>query len=458
MGFVATPGGACYNTGAVAAGRSGLLRRSRSSSARVLPGATARGINDCREAGRLDWRSQLEILTGNAAEIVAQDELAAKLKRSVQVGRPLRVKLGLDPSAPDIHLGHAVVLRKLRQFQDLGHEVILIIGDFTGMIGDPTGRSETRKQLSRPEIEENARTYKDQIFKIIDADRTRVVFNSEWLAPLDFAQVISLAARYTVARMLEREDFADRFRANRPIGIHEFFYPLMQGYDSVELRADVELGATEQRFNILMGRTLQKEYGQEPQVMMLMPILVGLDGVRKMSKSFGNYIAIQDPPSEMFGKAMSIPDEAIGEYFRLATTVPTVEIGALEQLVKEGGLNPRDAKMKLGREIVSLYHGAEAAGQAEEGFVRVFRHGQLPDDILEVSLGEMKEEGDKVWLVRLLVETSLAGSNSEARRLISQGSVKINEKRMSDPEEEIQVQTGDIVQVGKRRFARLKVR
>jgi len=392
---------------------------------------------------------QLEILRKNAAEIISEEELLNKLKKSYEEKRPLKVKLGLDPTAPDVHLGHAVVLRKMRQFQELGHQVILIIGDFTGMIGDPTGKSETRKQLSREEIYENAKTYKEQVFKILDPDKTKVVFNSEWLGRMTFEEVIKLASKYTVARMLEREDFSKRFSEGKPISIHEFFYPLVQGYDSVALNADVELGATEQKFNILMGRILQKEYGQEPQIAVLMPILVGTDGKRKMSKSLGNYIGVSDSPEEMYGKVMSIPDEIMIEYYNLATDLEQSEIEKIAEDLKEGRANPRDVKMRLAREIVKLYHGHEEALKAEESFVRVFQKKDLPD---EIPVFEIKDE--KIWLPKLITLVGFSSSNSEALRMLRQGAVKINGEKIMDPVD-LETDSPFVLQVGKRKFVKV---
>ncbi|MCR4401020.1 MAG: tyrosine--tRNA ligase, partial [Syntrophomonadaceae bacterium] len=359
-------------------------------------------------------QEQLAVLRRGTAEIVPEEELLKKIEASLRSGRPLRVKLGLDPTAPDIHLGHTVVLNKLRQFQDLGHEVHLIIGDFTGRIGDPSGKSETRKQLSEAEVMANARTYEAQVFKVLDRSKTHIYFNSEWLAPLRFADVIKLAATFTVARMMEREDFAKRLREGIPISVHEFFYPLMQGYDSVELRADVELGGTDQKFNLLVGRSLQREYGQEPQVAMMMPILEGTDGVQKMSKSLGNYIGVNEDPFEMYGKTMSIADHLITRYLELATRVPMEEISALATGMAEGRINPRDAKMRLARELVTLYHGPEAAERAEERFKLVFSQRTLPEDIPEYRVAAGEE-----WLPRLLVEAGLCSSTSEGRRLVA---------------------------------------
>lgn len=393
---------------------------------------------------------QLSIIRRGAAEIIPEEDLEKKVRHSLRTGRPLRVKLGLDPTAPDIHLGHTVVLHKLRQFQELGHQVIIIIGDFTGRIGDPTGRSETRRQLTEEEVKTNAETYKEQIFKILDPRRTEVVFNSSWLGKLTFSEVIELAAKVTVARMLEREDFSRRFQEGRPIGIHEFFYPLMQGYDSVVLRADVELGGTDQKFNLLMGRTLQKEYGQEPQVALMMPILPGLDGIQKMSKSLGNYIGINEPPQEMYGKTMSLPDELMLLYFELVTTLSLEELEDLRRRLAAGMLHPRDAKMYLAREIVKLYHGEAAALQAEANFRRVFQERELPEEMPEVEV-----EKARMWVPRLLVRCGLAPSTSEARRLILQGAVKLNGVKLEDPEADIEISPGDVLQVGRRKFVRL---
>ncbi|SHM12117.1 tyrosyl-tRNA synthetase [Caldanaerovirga acetigignens] len=392
---------------------------------------------------------QFELLRQNVAEIISEEELLNKLRKSYEEKRPLKVKLGLDPTAPDVHLGHAVVLKKMRQFQELGHEVVLIIGDFTGMVGDPTGKSETRKQLSREEIMENAKTYKEQVFKILDPDKTKIVFNSEWLSRMTFEDVLKLASKYTVARMLEREDFSKRFTEGRPISIHEFFYPLMQGYDSVALNADVELGATEQKFNILMGRILQKEYGQEPQVAVLMPILVGIDGKRKMSKSLGNYIGVSDPPDEMYGKVMSIPDEIMLEYYKLATDLENHELEKIAESLKEGRVNPRDLKMRLAREIVKLYHGSEAALKAEENFVRIFQKKDLPD---EIPIFEVNEE--KIWLPKLITLIGFSSSNSEALRMLKQGAVKINGEKIIDATE-VEIRSPFILQVGKRKFVKV---
>ncbi len=397
---------------------------------------------------------QYRILVENTAEIITDDEFRKKLERSVAENKPLRCKLGIDPSAPDLHVGHAVVLHKLRQFQDLGHMVVMIIGDFTGMIGDPTGRSEMRKQLTQEEVMVNARTYQEQLFLILDPDRTEMVFNSEWLSKLNFADVVKLASHLSVARMMEREDFHRRYKENISIGIHEFFYPLMQGYDSIAVRADIEFGATEQKFNLLMGRQLQRDYGQEPQVAFTMPILVGTNGVDKMSKSLNNYIGLTEPADEIFGKAMSIADNLMEEYFRLATTLPAAEIKSILEGVKSGKIHPRDAKMRLAGEIVALYHGREEAKRAEENFKQVFQKGKMPSEMESYNFSAPAD------LVTVMVEAKLASSKSEARRLIRQGGVKINGETVGAPDLKLE-KTGDdeqrIVQVGKRKFAKIKV-
>jgi tyrosyl-tRNA synthetase len=402
----------------------------------------------------LNANRQLEIIRNNTIEIIDESELLKKLERSVATKTPLRVKLGLDPSAPDLHLGHAVVLHKLREFQELGHQVIIILGDFTGRIGDPTGRSETRRQLSDEEVLANAATYREQVFRILDQDKTEVVFNSEWLAKLNFAGVIHLASRYTVARMLERDDFAKRYREQQPISIHEFFYPLMQGYDSVALRADIEFGATEQKFNLLMGRHLQREYGQEPQICIMMPILVGLDGLQKMSKSLGNYIGITEPAGEMYGKAMSMADELMIEYYNLATDYTAEQVAGIKAALDSGSLHPRDAKMRLAHRIVQIYHGREAADEAEAEFKSVFQQGSLPSEIPGYDASAVSD-GGRVNLLRLLTHSGLASSSSEARRLIQQGGVKVDGEKVDSIDAVIPVQPGTIIQAGKRKFIRL---
>ncbi|MBW6464645.1 MAG: tyrosine--tRNA ligase [Firmicutes bacterium] len=399
----------------------------------------------------LSAAEQFEILAENTAEIITEEEFKKKLERSVAENKPLRCKLGIDPSAPDLHLGHAVVLHKLRQFQEFGHHIIIILGDFTGMVGDPTGRSEMRKQLTKEEVLANARTYQEQIFNILDEEKTELVFNSEWLAKLNFADVIKLASTLTVARMMEREDFSRRYSENTPISIHEFFYPLMQGYDSIAIRADIEFGATEQKFNLLMGRHLQREYGQEPQVAFTMPILVGLDGVQKMSKSLGNYIGITEPAEEIYGKAMSIGDNLMPEYYHLATGLPSSEIKTILDGVQNNSVHPRDAKMRLAREIVTLYHGSQAAEDAEERFKQVFQKGNMPDEMPAFSYTK------PVAVVDLMADAGLASSKSEARRLIEQKGVKINSETVDAIDLVMDKPDQFVIQVGKRKFARVTI-
>ncbi|MDR7415403.1 MAG: tyrosine--tRNA ligase [Armatimonadota bacterium] len=398
--------------------------------------------------------AQLALLRRGAAEIVSEEELLEKLRE----GRPLRVKLGLDPTAPDIHLGFAVVLRKLRQFQDLGHEAILVIGDFTALIGDPSGKKQTRPMLTPEEVERNAATYRAQYSRILDPERTRVVFNSQWLAPMRFADVIRLASKVTVARVMERDDFTERWREGIPIGLHELLYPLCQAYDSVALRADVELGGTDQKFNLLMGRNLQREFGQAPQVAFLMPLLPGLDGVEKMSKSLGNYIGIAEPPQEMYGKVMSLPDALMPTYFALCTELPEEEIRTLVEGLERGAVHPRDAKRRLAREIVRLWHGEEEARDAEEAFDRVFARKELPEQIPEVSLRGSELVEGRMPIVQLVVRAGLASSRSEARRLVLQGGVRVDGTRLDDPEARVEVREGMVLRVGKRRFARIRLR
>ncbi|MEC0237229.1 tyrosine--tRNA ligase [Paenibacillus kribbensis] len=400
---------------------------------------------------------QLDVIQRGVAEIVPEDELKRKVIKSVVSGEPLKIKLGLDPSAPDIHIGHTVVMHKLRQFQELGHQVQLIIGDFTGRIGDPTGKSETRKQLTEEDVQRNAQTYKEQIFKILDPDKTKVYYNSEWLGPMSFADVVTLSAKVTVARMLERDDFTKRYQNGLPISIHEFFYPLMQGMDSVALKSDIELGGTDQKFNLLMGRTLQKEYGVEPQATITLPLLEGLDGVQKMSKSLGNYIGVDEEPNEIYGKSMSVPDELMLKYFELATDITNEELAELAKGVQDGSVHPRDAKMKLAGTLVRMYHGEEAAEAAKQHFVTVFQQRALPDDIEEFTLTADQLEEGGIRVIQLLTHLGFAASNGEAKRSIQQGSVKINEEKWTDVNEAYTPKEGDIVQVGKRKFAKIKL-
>jgi tyrosyl-tRNA synthetase len=404
-------------------------------------------------ASFLPPQEQLARLRRGAVEIITEDDLLAKLRK----GRPLRVKLGLDPSAPDLHLGTALVLRKMRQFQDLGHEAIIVIGDFTATIGDPTGKKQSRPMLSPDEVAANAQTYRDQYSLVLDPERTRVVFNSQWLGAMSFADVIRLASRATVARILERDDFTTRLRAGVPIHLHELLYPLCQGQDSVALEADVELGGTDQKFNNLMGRELQREVGQEPQVVLLTPLLPGLDGVEKMSKSLGNAIGITEPPAEMFGKAMSIPDTLMAMYFEYATEVPVAEVEAVTRGLADGSVHPRDAKRRLARAIVEVWHGAAAALAAEAEFERVFVGKELPGEVPEAAISVDDAPGGQIRLVKLLVVTGLADSNNEARRLISQGGVTVDGRRLHDVDATVAVRPGLVVQVGRRRVVRLAI-
>ena len=403
----------------------------------------------------MEFSEQLEIIKRGSSEMIGEDELIDKLKEAEKEDRPLKVKLGLDPTAPDIHLGHTVVLQKLKQFQELGHEVYLLIGDFTGKIGDPTGKSETRQQLTDEEVKKNAETYKEQMFKVLDADKTKVVFNSEWLADLDFSDAIELSSQYTVARMLEREDFANRYQNNQPISIHEFFYPILQAYDSVAMEADVELGGTDQKFNLLAGRKLQKEYGQQPQAIIMMPLLEGLDGVNKMSKSKDNYIGIDESPSEMYGKTMSLPDELIGRYFELVTDLSGEEVENIKSGLEDGSYHPMKAKKKLARTIVAEYYDEEVADKAAQEFQKVFKQGGTPDDIEEIEIKEDELEDGEMWIVDLVDATGLVDSKSQIRRLIKQGAVRFNDEKYEKINIDIEVEDEMIVRVGKKRFAKI---
>ncbi|AIQ63739.1 tyrosyl-tRNA synthetase [Paenibacillus stellifer] len=398
---------------------------------------------------------QLEIIARGVVEIVPEEELKSKIMKSVVTGTPLNVKLGLDPSAPDIHVGHTVVMHKLRQFQELGHQVQLIIGDFTGRIGDPTGKSETRKQLTEEDVMRNAETYKKQLHKILDPEKTKVFYNSEWLGPMTFADVVGLSAKVTVARMLERDDFTKRYQNGLPISIHEFFYPLMQGMDSVALKTDVELGGTDQKFNLLMGRTLQKEYGVDTQAAIMTPLLEGLDGVQKMSKSLGNYIGIDEEPNEIYGKAMSVPDELMLKYYSLATDITNDGLKELEEGLASGAVHPRDAKMRLAHTFVRMYHGQEAADAAQQHFITVFQQRALPEDIETIAIPAEELTDGAIRLTKLLQVIGFAASGGEAKRSVQQGAVKLNEEKLADPNADVKLQDGDIIQVGKRKFAKL---
>ncbi|MBL3526306.1 MAG: tyrosine--tRNA ligase [gamma proteobacterium endosymbiont of Lamellibrachia anaximandri] len=394
-----------------------------------------------------DVNSALEIIRRGTDEILPQDELVKKLAK----GKPLRVKAGFDPTAPDLHVGHTVLVNKLRQFQELGHEVLFLIGDFTAMIGDPTGKSATRPALSREQVMENAQSYEHQIFKILDPEKTTIVFNSSWMGEMSAAEMIQLAGKHTVARMLERDDFNKRYTSGQPIAIHEFLYPLVQGYDSVALKSDVELGGTDQKFNLLVGRELQKQYGQESQSIVTMPILEGLDGVQKMSKSLGNYIGITDAPEDMFGKVMSVSDDLMWRYLELLSFRPMSEINGWKREIEQG-LNPRDVKIRLAEELVERFHSRSDADRAHQAFVSRFRKGQMPDEMPEPVL---QTGGEGMPIANLLKEAGLVKSTSEAMRMIKQGAVRIDGERISDNSIKVEAGSVQVYQVGKRRFARV---
>jgi tyrosyl-tRNA synthetase len=410
----------------------------------------------------MDIEQQIKRIESGAEEIIPASDLTKRLKAFANEGRPLRVKLGLDPSAPDIHLGHTVVLRKLRQFQDLGHIAVLIIGDFTGMIGDPSGRSSARSQLTEEEVKTNAATYVSQLMKILDKKKTEVVFNSSWLKAMSMADSIRLAGAYTVARMLERDDFARRYADNQPISLRELMYPLLQGYDSVAVKADVELGGTDQKFNLLVGRELQRDYGQEPQIVMTMPLLEGTDGVNKMSKSLGNYIGITDTAEEMFGKTMSIPDNLIGRYFRLVTDTSVDEIDRIAKGLDKGNLHPGETKRRLARTIAAAYYGDEAAKAAEETFNIKHKVGhagaeQLAEIATPVSVPKSALSDGKIRIIDLMRLAGFATTNAEARRLVRQGAVREDGNPVTAEDAEIIVKDGMLIQAGKRKVARLKL-
>lgn len=394
----------------------------------------------------------MEILLKGAEEIVLKEELEDKLKHSLSTGVPLKVKTGFDPTAPDLHLGHTVLIQKMRDFQRLGHEVIFLIGDFTGIIGDPTGRSEIRKPLTPDQVLENAKTYERQICKILDPEKTRIVFNSQWMKEMSSIELIKLCSRQTVARMLEREDFKNRFFKHQPISIHEFIYPLIQGYDSVVLKADVELGGTDQRFNLFMGRELQRDSGQAPQVVIMMPLLEGVDGVQKMSKSLGNYIGIDEKPDDIYGKAMSIDDKLMIRYYQLLTDLEPAALDAMKRKIDEGGLNPKDAKKRLAFILVQRFHGEDMAKKAQETFEQVHEHRDIPDDI-PVFCPNVNE---KVWLVRFLVDRGLVKSGGEARRMIRQGAVAIDGEKILDENLDLDFLKPFVIKVGKRNFLKIQ--
>jgi len=393
---------------------------------------------------------QVSLIERGAVDVVSREDLVRKLNKSRESGVPLKVKTGFDPTAPDLHLGHTVLIQKMKHFQDLGHDIYFLIGDFTGMIGDPTGKSETRKPLTLDDVARNAETYKEQIFKILDPEKTTVVFNSSWLGKLTSYDMIKLASQLTVARMLEREDFKVRFENEKPISIHEFLYPLIQGYDSVAMEADVELGGTDQLFNLLMGRDLQRSWNQEPQVVITMPLLEGLDGVNKMSKSLGNYIGITESADDIYGKIMSISDTLMLRYYELLSDLSSAEIEDLAKGMQNGKIHPKDVKKKLARELTSRFYGHDDARKAEESFEEVFKHHGLPENIPELFL---KKNDGAVWLPKLLVEAGLTESTSEARRLIKQQAVSLDNEKVIDTEYSVQPVQDVLVKVGKRRFA-----
>jgi tyrosyl-tRNA synthetase len=400
---------------------------------------------------------QLALIKKGTQEIIREGELKARLERSLATGKPLRVKAGFDPTAPDLHLGHTVLIQKLKHFQDLGHQVIFLIGDFTGLIGDPSGKIETRPPLTEEEVKANAETYERQIFKVLDPEKTVIDFNSRWMKGMQAQDLIKLAARHTVARMLERDDFNKRYVAQTPIAIHEFLYPLIQAYDSVALEADVELGGTDQKFNLLVGRDIQREYGQEPQVVITLPLLEGLDGVQKMSKSLGNYVGIDEPPGEMFGKLMSVPDSLMLRYYELLSDISPDDLARLERDLASGAKHPRDAKEELAVELVARYHGLAAAQHAAQEFAHIFREGGLPDEIEEISLA--LQGGDAGFLLpNIMVEAGTAASTSEARRLIKQGGVKVDGEKVTDVNLELPVGRTFLLQVGKRRFKKVTLK
>ena len=402
-----------------------------------------------------NFKEQLSVLARGTEEVLPLDEFKTKLKQAIDKNRPLVIKYGVDPTSPDLHIGHAVPLKKLREFQELGHKVVLLIGDFTAQVGDPSQRSVTRPQLSEEEVASNAKTYTKQAFKILDERSTVIDHNSRWFSKMRFEEILKLTANFTVARLLERDDFYKRYQENIPIGLHEFLYPVMQGYDSVILESDVELGGTDQKFNMLAGRNLQKVYGQEPQAVFTLPILEGIDGVQKMSKSLGNHVGLTDEPEDMFGKIMSIPDELMIKYFRLTTALPEEEIKTIEKGLKDESLHPAKIKRRLAREIISQYYSVEIAQAAEAEFDVVFKEKSLPSNILEVKLSSDLLTNGHVWIVKLVKHAGFAKTNGEAKRLIEQGGVKLNNEVVKSADIDVKIDSGDILQVGKRRFAKL---
>lgn len=398
---------------------------------------------------------QIALIERGCVDLISREDLEKKLKRAIETDTPLIIKAGFDPTAPDLHLGHTVLLQKLRHFQLLGHEVNFLIGDFTGLIGDPTGKSDTRPPLTRDDILRNAETYKEQVFKILDPEKTRVVFNSTWLGELSSYEMIRLASQLTVARMLERDDFKKRFESNRPISIHEFLYPLIQGYDSVAMEADVELGGTDQLFNLLMGRDLQRARGQEPQVVLTMPLLEGLDGVNKMSKSLGNYIGISESADDIFGKVLSVSDNLMFRFYELLSDLSLDEIAALKKDTEQGSVHPKAVKVRLAKELVTRFHDQDAADAAEKNFEQIFKKHELPDDIAEK---EIAVEGDSIWLPKLLLEAELVKSTSDGRRMVKQNAVSVGGEKVTDVNAEIPASGEVLLKVGKRRFCKVRFR
>jgi tyrosyl-tRNA synthetase len=395
---------------------------------------------------------QMDLIKRGAVEIIPEEELVQKLDRSFKDGKRLNIKLGCDPSRPDLHIGHSVVLRKLAQFQSLGHQAILIVGDFTGMIGDPSGRSATRPALTLDKTREHGQSYFQQASKILDGKKTKIVYNSEWLSLMNFEDVIKLASKYTVARMIERDDFEKRFKASEPISVHEFLYPLAQAMDSVAIKSDVELGGTDQKFNLLVGRDIQREYGVEPQCILTTPLIVGTDGVEKMSKSYDNYIGISDSPKEIYGRTLSIPDDLIYVYYELAADVSKEELAEIRKQLNDENFNPRDIKRRLARTFVRMYHSEESAKKAEEEFDQVFIKKEVPDDI-----EEFKITGNEIGIIDLILKVKFASSKGEAKRLITQGGVSLNGDKISDPVTKLKIENGMILKVGKRKFIKLNL-
>jgi len=394
---------------------------------------------------------QLEVIRRGTVDLLPEDELIKKIEKSIKKNQPLIIKQGFDPTAPDIHLGHTVGIRKLRQFQELGHQVVVIIGDYTAMVGDPSEKNSTRPRLTHEQVMENAETYQKQFFKILDQEKTIIRYNGDWFSKLQFDEIMELAAKFTVARMLERDDFAKRYQGQMPISIHEFFYPLMQGYDSVMIDADVELGATEQKFNLVIARQIQKEYNKEQQIVLTLPVLVGIDGTQRMSKSLGNYIGIDEKPSEIYGKVMSITDNLIYAYFELVTDVSLEDLKLIRRDLDDPAVNPRDLKKRLGRKLVQMYHGEAASKEAESEFEHIIVNKQIPDEIADINLPEKEYRIDD-----LMIRSRTAVSKSDARRLIQQGGVSIDGEKITDPFTTIQIDVARILKVGKRKFARIK--